>query len=106
MPYIDGPKRRNFDSFTLALAEALKQGGHQKGDLNYVLSALLHAWIIGHPDGLRYGTIADAISAIECAKLEFYRQVAVPYEDEKKKSNGYVSRLDDPSLGLEAKTPR
>jgi hypothetical protein len=32
----------------------------------------------------------EAIGALECCKLEFYRRVAVPYEDRKIKSNGDV----------------
>lgn len=30
----------------------------------------------------------DALGALECCKLEFYRRVAAPYEDSKIKSNG------------------
>jgi hypothetical protein len=33
---------------------------------------------------------ADIAGALECCKLEFYRRVAVPYEDQKIKSNGDV----------------
>lgn len=106
MPYINGPKRRDYDAFVIALAAALKQGGHEDGDLNYVISAICHEWILTHPDGLRYGTISDIIKALECAKLEFYAQIATPYEEVKKKENGNVSRLDDPSTALESKTPR
>jgi hypothetical protein len=32
----------------------------------------------------------DAVGAIECCKLEFYRRVAVPYEERKIKTNGDV----------------
>lgn len=34
--------------------------------------------------------LRDAVGALECCKLEFYRRVAVPYEDRKIKSNGDV----------------
>ena len=33
---------------------------------------------------------AEVISSLECAKLEFYRRVAVPYEDQKILENGDV----------------
>jgi hypothetical protein len=32
----------------------------------------------------------EAVGAIECCKLEFYRRVAAPYEDRKIKTNGDV----------------
>ena len=40
----------------------------------------------------KLGTIGDVVNAMECAKLEFYRRVAAPYEDTKIKENGDVYR--------------
>jgi hypothetical protein len=40
--------------------------------------------------GLSYQTINDIVGALEGAKLEFYRRVAVPYEDKKIIENGDV----------------
>lgn len=40
--------------------------------------------------GLRFVTIALVMGAFFCAALEFYRRVAVPYEDTKIKENGDV----------------
>ena len=34
--------------------------------------------------------LTDAAGAVECAKLEFYRRVVAPHEDEKMKDNGDV----------------
>jgi hypothetical protein len=34
--------------------------------------------------------MSSLISEVECAKLEFYRRVVSPYEDEKIKENGDV----------------
>jgi len=39
---------------------------------------------------LRYQNINDLLGALEGAKLELYRRVAAPYEDEKVESNGDV----------------
>jgi hypothetical protein len=39
---------------------------------------------------LRYAHINEAVGALECAKLELYRRVAAPYEDEKMKESGDV----------------
>lgn len=42
-------------------------------------------------DGIyTYKDLNDAIGALEACKLEFYRRVIVPYEDQKIKSNGDV----------------
>ena len=40
--------------------------------------------------GNSYATINDIIGALEGAKMEFYRRVVAPYEDEKIKENGDV----------------
>jgi hypothetical protein len=39
---------------------------------------------------LSYRTINDVLGALEGAKLEFYRRVAAPYEDQKIQENGDV----------------
>ena len=40
--------------------------------------------------GPHYQTINDILGALEGAKMEFYRRVAVPYEQEKILDNGDV----------------
>ena len=40
--------------------------------------------------GLSYTTIAECMGALSCAQAEFYRRVAVPYEDQKIKAAGDV----------------
>lgn len=106
MPYIVPEKRKKYDSFILALVACLEQGEHSNGDLNYVISKLVHEWLISHPDGLRYDSSSNAYKAMVCAAAEFYRVVVAPYEDAAAKKNGPVSVLDDPSIALEQKTPR
>jgi hypothetical protein len=39
---------------------------------------------------LRYAHLNEAIGVLECAKLELYRRVAAPYEDEKITESGDV----------------
>ena len=56
------------------------------GELNYSLTALIDSYVI--LKGLSYSTINDVIGALEGAKLEFYRRIAVPYEEIKLKENG------------------
>jgi hypothetical protein len=58
------------------------------GDLNYLVTCLISKYLTQH--GLRYQQINDVVGALEGAKLEFYRKVAVPYEDKKIAENGEV----------------
>jgi len=37
-----------------------------------------------------FKTLSDVITALECAKLEFYRREMAPYEDKKIEENGDV----------------
>lgn len=63
------------------------------GELNYCITKLIHEFLL--KENLRYTSINAVIGVLECAKLELYRQIATPYEDQKKKSNGPVSELDN-----------
>ena len=58
------------------------------GELNWALTMLVLAYIDAH--GKSYQTINDILGALEGAKLEFYRRVAVPYENRKISENGDV----------------
>lgn len=62
------------------------------GDLNYIITKIIHRWI--KEKGLRYQNINAAIGVLECAKLELYRMIAALYEDKKKEENGFISELD------------
>ncbi len=57
------------------------------GELNYCVTRLMIEYC---HDKLSYKDVNDAIGAVECAKLEFYRRMAVPYEDIKISENGDV----------------
>lgn len=96
MPYIERRSEflnriRDVDPLTTG------EGCKTVGELNYLLTSILHGFIIKHK--LCYTTLNEVIGVLECAKLELYRQVASPYEDKKKLENGSVSDLD--SLTLE-----
>lgn len=58
------------------------------GELNYVLTQAALDYLADK--GECYLTINDILGAMEGAKMEFYRRVAAPYEDEKKEENGDV----------------
>ena len=63
-------------------------GSDTPGELNYSITKLL-VWY-WNSKGHSYQTINDVMGAVEGAKMEFYRRVAVPYEDQKCFDNGDV----------------
>lgn len=86
MPYIPLKDRFRFDS-ALDIAHAtIQKDGISNGELNYLLTKIATFYLGKH--GTSYNTISDVIKAFECAKLEFYRRVAGPYEDKKAEQNG------------------
>ncbi len=84
MPYIVQVRRHELadavDGLTCALQEL--PGGPGPGDLNYCVTMLMGVGLeqVGH----NYRGINELIGILECAKLELYRRLAGPYEDEKK----------------------
>jgi hypothetical protein len=80
MPYISEERRNQFDNGDFS--------DLQPGDVNYVVTRLLDQYI--DQEGLSYTSINAMIGVLECAKLELYRRIAVPYEDRKIEENGDV----------------
>jgi len=62
-------------------------GPENVGELNYVITSIIDNYI---GPSMRYSDINAVIGALECAKLELYRRLAAPNEDEKKEINGDV----------------
>ncbi len=87
MPYIKAAKRTKYDVILRELIDILKALPPEEidGELNYVITRLLKEI---YP--LKYFHINKAIGVLECAKLEYYRRVAAPYEDLKIKGSGDV----------------
>lgn len=87
MPYIKPENRKKYDTVLKELVSILKTLPPEEvdGELNYVVTKILKGV---YP--LRYYHINKAIGVLECAKLEFYRRVAAPYEDIKIKESGDV----------------
>ena len=77
MPYIKQSMRPDIREFT-----------DRPGELNFLLTKVCKCYL--EYNGLSYDTINDIIGALECAKQEFYRRIATPYEDSKIKENGDV----------------
>jgi len=79
MPYIKQYLRKEIEDGAVPV---------DPGQLNYLVSSICDIYIQEH--GKTYATLNEVIGALECAKLELYRRVAAPYEDEKIKENGDV----------------
>jgi hypothetical protein len=63
------------------------------GELNYALTRLVDSYLsrrAGSEGRLRYDHLNEVIGVLECAKLELYRRVAAPYEDQKRLESGDV----------------
>ena len=73
---------------SLAAGVIVEESKNQAGVLNYCISALLNEVL--KTNGISYRNINELIGVLECAKLELYRRVASPYEDDKIHSNGDV----------------
>jgi hypothetical protein len=68
--------------------ELLTRLPKKAGELNYLITKLLLAYV--KENGKNYQIINDCLGALEGAKLEFYRRLAVDYEDIKIDENGDV----------------
>lgn len=76
MPYIKQNTRFELENRSVSNA----------GEFNFIVTSLIDDYLENH--GLSYDTINTIIGAMECAKLELYRRIAVPYENIKIKENG------------------
>lgn len=84
MPYIDDKDREKFGEELVKVAKSIENAGQ----MNYVVTMLIKSYL--ERKGLRYQNLNDLLGALEGAKLELYRRVVAPYEDEKVDSNGDV----------------
>ena len=90
MPYITEERRE------LLLVQG--EPAETPGDLNYLITQLCINYYYNHIHN--YQTLNDIVGALECAKTEFYRRLAVPYEEQKRRENGDVfgeDWSDDPN---------
>ena len=95
MPYIKKERRRELsvpaDWPMVGLAQDV-------GELNYQITCLVDNFI--SRKRLKYSEINSAIGVLECAKMELYRRIAAPYEDEKCKENGDVYSIQKAPSGF------
>ena len=86
MPYIPQESRTRIRHILDILPVA------NEGEANYAVTYILHRWL---GPNYRYANINAAIGVLECAKLELYRMIAAPYEDQKRLENGPVLLEED-----------
>lgn len=87
MPYIKEKERNRLDNPIRGILFALQDTKPEEidGKMNYIITRLIHNLY-----GINYFHLNKAIGMLECAKLELYRRIVAPYEDEKIKENGDV----------------
>lgn len=84
MPYIKKQGRPGLDPTQRIAFECPSS----PGELNFAITMLCGKYLSSH--GLNYTNLNEVVGALECAKLEFYRRIAAPYEDAKIQANGDV----------------
>ena len=87
MPYIEERRRDLIDEELVPASAVLVYHGSTPGDLNYAVTLLVTDYLGFVPNYERFNA---AIGVLECAKLELYRRMIAPYEDEKMHQNGDV----------------
>lgn len=90
MPYIDALGRSQLDSKLRELLSHIEATPLTEGQLNYVITKVVVAWVDSAGYSPSYADYNAAIGALECAKLELYARRIRPYEDAKRKKNGEV----------------
>lgn len=93
MPYISPERRSNIEQNLIEAFEYIDT----KGDLCFAIYWLMKAFAEYPADkdvvgpAMTFDSASNAVSACECAKLEFYRRILAPYEDKKIEENGDVT---------------
>jgi len=90
LPYIRDEFRRKIDQHfhDYGLNHFTPRNG---AEMNYIVCTLVRNFLGLHPEiekNIAYSQIQEMIGALECAKMELYRRIAVPYEDQKIDENG------------------
>lgn len=92
MPYIEPENRHKYETAITEIVTQLNLRGtsglYPVGDLNYIISTIIQKTL--QRQGMRYQTLNAIVGSLECCKLEVYRRLASPYEDEKITKNGDV----------------
>lgn len=87
MPYIEKVRRYIIDKHLLKVSDEISTSG----EFNYCVYKLCKLWLDSKK--VNYDSLSDCIKTLECAKLELYRMLLVPYEDMKIKENSNVKPI-------------
>jgi hypothetical protein len=82
MPYITKERREAIDNYGSAPSSA--------GELNYAITKLLTRYLKENYVNLTYSGINEVRGVLVCVGDEFYRRVAVLYEEDRRARNGDV----------------
>ena len=96
MPYIKAENRPAVENFIDGIVDHLVNEDTEDsraGILNYTISSIISRYL--QAEGVSYNRLNSLIGVLECAKLEIYRKVAVPYERNKCIMNGEVFPKQD-----------
>lgn len=85
MPYITQTNRAVYDTNLNAIIPC------NTGELNYCITRLIENYL---QEDRSYAYINSVVGALECAKLEFYRRLAAPYENQKAFENGDIGMYE------------
>jgi len=94
MPYIPQDRRRQINNELTTIGDQFLP--QNAGDLNYLVSRFIDNYLV--ENGIRYAHCNEMIGALECCKLELYRRMVGPYEDDVIDKNGdaYFAHLPPP----------
>lgn len=90
MPYIKQTNREVIDPAIEEILTALRElesddpTNSMAGNINYLFTRILNR-VYSSP---RYDDINEVVGILGCCQQEFYRRVAVPYEEQKRYDNG------------------
>lgn len=91
MPYIKAENRPHVEDYIDGIVDHLineDTEDSRAGILNYTITSIIARYL--QAEGISYNRLNSMIGVLECIKLELYRRLAAPYEDEKCKTNGDV----------------
>ncbi len=88
MPYIQQEQRKKWEKLIDEITSIINKlpDDKKEGDINYLITSILKKSY--SPGYFNYNRL---VGVLECIKLEMYRRVIGPYEDEKIKENGDVN---------------
>ena len=84
MPYIKQEDRKYLEPIVKETASQIDDCGK----LNFAITTMVQEYL--KKKGQNYANINEVVGVLECAKLEFYRRIVSPYENQKIVDNGDV----------------